>query len=300
MSQEVHNANGPSSNSAEERRLRFEERRIALEEKRTANDHENQRLSREVETTHKAAELELRKTEIANQGRGITAPQAAAIGAVMTLIGGVLGAALTGYFGLTTEQKKALSVADLERQKFKSGLIIDALKTNNPLKAVPVLQFYAAAGLIPSYKTNIVSLATQEGGIRFPVNLDTDQTDQQSVFSRDVIATCLKALEFHKNDASAFVMAVASQYGLELQGVADDIVDQITAGKGWEVLPSGVAAAAKARAGWLVIAGLKGKDQINPSNHGHLVIVVDGPSLRVDTPQHFGDNWRPAGKPQHN
>jgi hypothetical protein len=45
----------------------------------------------------------------------------------------------------------------------------------------------------------------------------------------------------------------------------------------WTRLDNGATACAVAAAGQLVIAGLKGSEQQEPSAHGHVVVVVSGP-----------------------
>jgi hypothetical protein len=266
----------PQSALADERHLQLEERRLALEEKRAEYEQENQRADREANQRKEEAETRLREIEVRGQTRGITAPRATAIGALMTLLGGVIGAGLTGYFNRSVEQQHSLGLVELERQKFETGLIVDALRSHNPVRAVPILQFYAVAGLIPSYKDSVISLTNFEGGAKFPVNPEFEQTETAAFLSKNVISVCSRALEAFKDDPSGFVRAVAGEFGLDLAGTADQIIDQIQRDD-WEVLPNGIAAAARARAGYLVIGGLKGGDQASRSEHGFVVVVVDGP-----------------------
>lgn len=88
---------------------------------------------------------------------------------------------------------------------------------------------------------------------------------------------CEACFEAHKGDCSAFARAVASAFGVPLQGLANEIVQTLRTGPGWTLLPDGVAAAKSAHEGKLVMAGLKGFEQIPPRIHGHVVVVVDGP-----------------------
>jgi hypothetical protein len=90
-----------------------------------------------------------------------------------------------------------------------------------------------------------------------------------------VVDACERELEAHKDDNSGFVRAVAADFGITLHGLADDIVAQIQ-GKDWTILSDGVSASEYARKGYLVIGGLKGSEQRNPTPFGHVVIVVDG------------------------
>jgi hypothetical protein len=92
----------------------------------------------------------------------------------------------------------------------------------------------------------------------------------------DIIRFCEKEWPANKANCSGFVKAVAADLGLQLTGLADDIVDQIT-DPSWTALADGVEAKAKADAGWFVIGGLKVGDQQQPEIHGHVVVVVAGP-----------------------
>src|SRR4051794_9555355 len=84
-----------------------------------------------------------------------------------------------------------------------------------------------------------------------------------------IVAACEKHWEAHKADCSGFVKAVATELGVELTGMANDIVDQIQ-GPSWMSLANGVDAARQSGLS-LVVAGLKAE------GHGHVVIVVPGP-----------------------
>ena len=75
---------------------------------------------------------------------------------------------------------------------------------------------------------------------------------------------CEACFDAHAHDCSGFVKAVASQLGVELDGLANEIVDTIRSGNGWTPLRNGVAAADSAAGGKLVIGGLKGSEQANP------------------------------------
>lgn len=88
---------------------------------------------------------------------------------------------------------------------------------------------------------------------------------------------CEAAFEAHQNDCSAFARAVASQLEVRLEGLANDIVTTLCSGGDWTRLPHGAAAANSAHDGKLVVAGLLGAEQVHPSEHGHVVVVVDGP-----------------------
>jgi len=80
--------------------------------------------------------------------------------------------------------------------------------------------------------------------------------------------------EAHKDDCSGFVRAVAGALGIQLAGLADDIVGTIRAGRDWTAVADGVSAAQAADAGKLVLAGLKGAEQTHPDPNGHMVVIV--------------------------
>jgi hypothetical protein len=88
---------------------------------------------------------------------------------------------------------------------------------------------------------------------------------------------CDACFEAYQHDCSGFVRAVGAELGVMISGVANDIVNQVRAGGSWQRLPDGVAAAASATAGKLVLGGLRGDEQFEHSNHGHVVVVVEGP-----------------------
>ena len=98
---------------------------------------------------------------------------------------------------------------------------------------------------------------------------------------------CEACFEAHASDCSGFARAVSDHLGVQLHGLANDIVDTIRGGNGWRPLRDGRAAAKSAAAGKLVIGGLKGSEQANPDQHGHVVVVVDGPLARDTYPSAY-------------
>jgi hypothetical protein len=99
---------------------------------------------------------------------------------------------------------------------------------------------------------------------------------------REAWEACFDA---NQHDCSGFVRAVAERLGVTINGLANEIVDTVRSGGGWQAIPDGVVAAERAAAGKLVIAGVRGDEQFDHSNHGHVHA-----SLRV------GDiaPWRPS------
>ena len=87
---------------------------------------------------------------------------------------------------------------------------------------------------------------------------------------------CEASFPAHQDDCGAFARDVARQLNVSLVGVANDIVETIRGGGDWHPLSDGIAAARSAGNGKLVIAGLPGSEQVHPSEHGHVVVVVSG------------------------
>jgi hypothetical protein len=93
-----------------------------------------------------------------------------------------------------------------------------------------------------------------------------------------VIDACEACYDANTGDCSGFARAVAGQLDVTLVGIADQIVDTLRTSPDWTPLANGVAAALAAKGGVnLVIAGLKGEEQAVQNQHGHVVVVVDGP-----------------------
>jgi hypothetical protein len=93
-----------------------------------------------------------------------------------------------------------------------------------------------------------------------------------------VISACTANYAAHTGDCSGFARAVAAACGVALAGNADQIVNVLRGDSGgWTPVSNGLAAAAAAAAGKLVIGGLKGSEQAAPDPHGHVVVVVEGP-----------------------
>jgi len=97
-----------------------------------------------------------------------------------------------------------------------------------------------------------------------------------------IIRICEANWEAHKADCSGFVKAVSAALGVTTfhpDDNADSIMDKLRAGNDWTALTVGDGRTAKDRAdaGQLVIAGLKGAEQVQPDPHGHVVVVVTGP-----------------------
>jgi hypothetical protein len=92
-----------------------------------------------------------------------------------------------------------------------------------------------------------------------------------------VVAACKANWEAHKSDCSGFAKAVATDIGVSLSGMANDIVDEIQQ-LPWTTTMDGVEAAKQAEAGLFVIGGLK------EEGHGHVVVITPGPLNRDKYP----------------
>jgi hypothetical protein len=94
----------------------------------------------------------------------------------MTVVGGVVGSLITGYFtnrtAAETEARKSLAAIELEKIKFETALINRAIQSVDQTSAVKTLTFYATVGLIPTYKTEIMKVTTADKGLSVP-NLPT-------------------------------------------------------------------------------------------------------------------------------
>jgi hypothetical protein len=107
---------------------------------------------------------------------------------------------------------------------------------------------------------------------------------------------CEACFADHANDCSGFAKAAASRLRVTLQGLANDIVDEVRRDAEWTRLANGVEAAREAAAGKLVIGGLRGDEQTHPDEHGHVVIVVDGPLAHDKYPSAYWGKLHGGGK----
>ena len=106
------------------------------------------------------------------RSNSISATTAALLGAALTVLGGLVGALITGYFQteatVGAEQKRGDAALELERLKFETGLILKALETPAQAEAVKRLKFFAKAGLIPRYKKEVLEIAEEDDGAAIP------------------------------------------------------------------------------------------------------------------------------------
>ena len=99
----------------------------------------------------------------------------------------------------------------------------------------------------------------------------------------DILAVCQANYPNYTGDCSGFVRACAAALSVPLQGLANQIVQTIQAGDGWQVI-DGPTGASQAALGNFVVGGLMGSQQASPNEHGHVVVVVNGPLNRGSNP----------------
>ncbi len=104
-----------------------------------------------------------------------------------------------------------------------------------------------------------------------------------------VVSTCEEKWDAHKCDCSGFVKAVASELGITLNGMANDIVDEIQ-GEPWVVIQNGLEARQKAEDGLFVVAGMK------EAGHGHVVVITPGPLAHDRYPTGYWGRLGSVGK----
>jgi hypothetical protein len=141
---------------------------------------------------------------------------------------------------------------------YKIGAIVLILFT---VIAVPLLEWFILKKALPITKTLISNNSR----------------------AQDIIDECERNFETYKADCSGFVKSVATRFDTDLEGQADNIVDQIKS-TGWSILPDGKTAKQKADEGWLVVVGLKARDHNPPRNNGHVAVIVSGPLARDKYP----------------
>jgi len=110
-----------------------------------------------------------------------------------------------------------------------------------------------------------------------------------------IVDSCEAHWDSYKSDCSGFVKTVAADFGIVLNGQADDIVDQMNSSS-WQSAANGIEAKSKADTGYLVLAGLKGADHTPPRSHGHVVVVVTGPLANGKYPTAYWGSLGGVGK----
>jgi GH24 family phage-related lysozyme (muramidase) len=131
-----------------------------LEDRQKQRDFERHKFDREIQLRER--EVQLKENEVSTStGRGLkmTGAQATVAAALLTLLGGTLGAVTQWKTANDTEAKKASgelaveieksqATMDLERRKFESTLILKAVESKDEAERTRNLQFFLKAGFI--------------------------------------------------------------------------------------------------------------------------------------------------------
>lgn len=193
--------------------------------------------------------------------------------------------------------------------------LINALAGTTGLKglentAAPMFKYILFGyGLVFGYSTTRLLLSLLDSLLKKVATLDRKLTNLEKLAlnnpdnklgiirskADDIIDECESLFEAHKNDCSGFVKAVSAAFSINLTGQANDIVSQIQ-GDRWTVLSNGVDAKTKADAGWLVIAGLKGADNVPSENNGHVVVIASGPLAQQKYPTGYWGKLNGVGE----
>lgn len=150
---------------------------------------------------------------------------------------------------------------------------LDPARTPEPVKTLMDARVLQLLPAMPTLQASLV-------GFQAPT-IGKSSQDQQ------VRAACEAEWDTNKSDCSAFVRAVASRISASVSGSADEITSTLNAGGPWTKLADGPAAASAAHQGFFVVAGLQGADEAVPNQHGHVVVVVDGPLNRGKYPRAY-------------
>jgi hypothetical protein len=90
------------------------------------------------------------------------------LASLISVASALFGASITGWFTTKTEQVKSDTSISLEKIKFETELVLKAINTDDQLKAVKTLKFFASAGLIPTFESRIQSLVETNNGASIP------------------------------------------------------------------------------------------------------------------------------------
>jgi hypothetical protein len=146
----------------------IERQRLDIESKRADDEH----MARLEDLRLREKELDVALAKANAESKGITAPRATVYAAAATLVGGLIGAIINGFYtsqtNLGVESEKGVAAIQLEKLKFETGLILKAIETRDQPGAVKTLQFFAEAGLIPDYEKKVIVLASKDKGASIP------------------------------------------------------------------------------------------------------------------------------------
>lgn len=135
----------------------------------------------ELDAEIRRREMAVKERETEHARRGISAAQAAIAGPALALVSGILGALIAAWSSqniatgnsltslqieelkakgnLDLERSKQLANEALERKKFETSLILDAIKTPSRGDAIRNLKFFVAAGFVTDADGKIAKLS---------------------------------------------------------------------------------------------------------------------------------------------
>ena len=150
-------------------------------EKASRPDFEERRLALDEEMRRR--EMTIRELE-AKRGAKLSPSKVSLIGAILTLLGGVIGAGITAWSTRDIEGQKSLTSLqieemkvkgeldlegsrqqaseNLERKKFETTLILEAIKTTSRSEAIRNLKFFVNAGFVSDPDGKIAALSEED------------------------------------------------------------------------------------------------------------------------------------------
>lgn len=183
-------------------------------------------------------DAEMRRREVAikeikAKRSGLTTAQASIAGALLALVSGIAGAAITAWSTQSVESDKSLTSLQikeleikgnldlekskqaateaLERKRFETSLILDAIKAPRT-DAIRNLRFFVAAGFVSDPEGRIANLSDD----RLPSI--GEQVDPKRV---SAVTECMKSLGL--NNVSVLQFAVAPEYASQRLKCASDL-----------------------------------------------------------------------------
>jgi hypothetical protein len=206
----------------------------------------------------------------------LSTSQLALLASLLSVLSGLLGAAITGWFskqseevklkaGVGIEEVKGGSSINLEKLKFETGLIIQAIKTDDQAKAVKTLKFLANAGLIPTFEKRVLALAEADNGIGVPA-LEGPKSTPGEIYSNTTHGTLLASfvgyLEYEGFGFCNATFIDAKHFVTPAHCIADQKVDKLKmVAADVEIQNRGVDPAVNYRAIYLNIQSIQKNDE---------------------------------------
>ena len=211
-----------------------------MSEKNASAQLEDRRFELEAEIRRR--EISLKESQ-AKRG-GLTSAQATIAGALLALISGVVGALITAWSSqsiesgksltllqieerkvkgnLQLEESKQLATEALERKKFETSLILEAIKTPSRSDAIRNLKFFVAAGFVSDPDGKIAALRDE--------SLPSISEPSRESATRALEATGLILASFsNSGDRQCTGVAVSPQHVVTASFCVQEISDQTIA-----------------------------------------------------------------------